>query len=111
MKPTAPATAATSPARPLLAALGRITDLFAYPLRTSHYVELVNPLWTTHQLQARVVKVWDETRDARTLTLKPGLNYDYLSAPVAFDRVCVVASGKEIPIEDWSVRFTAALSG
>lgn len=60
---------------PVLSAIGRITDLFAYPLRTSHYVDLVNPLWTTHQLQARVVKVWDETRDARTITLKPGLNW------------------------------------
>lgn len=55
--------------------ISAITDLFAYPLRTSHYVELVNPLWTTHKLQARVEKLWDETRDARTLTLKPGLNW------------------------------------
>ena len=52
-----------------------ITDYFAYPLRTSHYVELVNPLWTTHTLQARIEKVWDETKDARTLTLRPGLNW------------------------------------
>jgi stearoyl-CoA 9-desaturase NADPH oxidoreductase len=59
----------------LLDRLSVITDLFAYPLRTSHYLELVNPLWTTHALQARVEKVWDETRDARTLTLKPGLNW------------------------------------
>jgi ferredoxin-NADP reductase len=59
----------------LLSAITRITDLFTFPLRTSHYVELVNPLWTTHQLQARVMEVWDETRDARTITLKPGLNW------------------------------------
>ena len=52
-----------------------ITDLFAYPLRTSHYLELVNPLWTTHALQARVEKVWDETKDSRTLTLRPGVNW------------------------------------
>jgi stearoyl-CoA 9-desaturase NADPH oxidoreductase len=52
-----------------------ITDAFAWPLRTSHYLELVNPLWTTHALQARVVSVWDETADARTLTLKPGRNW------------------------------------
>ena len=55
--------------------LRALADLYTYPLRLSHYVELVNPLWTTHQLQARVVQVWDETRDARTLTLKPGLNW------------------------------------
>ena len=55
--------------------LSTLTDYFAWPLRTSHYLELVNPLWTTHKMQARVVKVWDETRDARTLTLRPGLNW------------------------------------
>lgn len=53
----------------------QLTDAFAWPLRTSHYLELVNPLWITHALQARVVSVWDETADARTLTLKPGANW------------------------------------
>src|SRR5436190_6060158 len=52
----------------------KVTDLFAWPLKTSHYLELVNSLWTTHALQARVEKVWDETRDALTLTLRPGYN-------------------------------------
>jgi ferredoxin-NADP reductase len=50
----------------------RFVDMFAYPLRHSHYLELVNPLWTNHTLQARVEKVWDETRDSRTITLRPG---------------------------------------
>jgi stearoyl-CoA 9-desaturase NADPH oxidoreductase len=67
--------AVTRPRTSLWSRISAVTDLFAYPLRTSHYVELVNPLWTTHKLQARVVKVWDETKDARTLTLKPGLNW------------------------------------
>lgn len=58
-----------------LAKLSAITDMFAYPLRTSHYVELVNPLWTTHRLQAKVVDVWDETKDARTITLRPGAHW------------------------------------
>ena len=53
----------------------KLADRFAYPLRTSHYLELVNPLWAGHALKARVVKVWDETKDARTLTLKPGINW------------------------------------
>jgi ferredoxin-NADP reductase len=53
----------------------RALDSFAFPLRASHYVELVNPLWSTHKMQARVEKVWDETKDARTITLKPGLNW------------------------------------
>jgi ferredoxin-NADP reductase len=64
-----------APKRSLFSAISAVTDYFAFPLRTSHYVELVNPLWTTHKLQARVMKVWDETKDARTLTLKPGLNW------------------------------------
>jgi ferredoxin-NADP reductase len=59
----------------IAARLTALTDLFAWPLRTSHYLELVNPLWTTHALQARVEQVWDETRDARTLTLRPGRNW------------------------------------
>jgi ferredoxin-NADP reductase len=55
--------------------IGRVTDWFAFPLRTSHYVELVNPLWASHALQARVERVWDETKDARTITLRPGVNW------------------------------------
>ncbi len=66
---------ASPPRRGWLSRLRAIADLYTYPLRFSHYVELVNPLWTTHQLQARVVGVWDETANARTLTLKPGLNW------------------------------------
>lgn len=56
-------------------ATSAFTDAFAWPLRTSHYLELVNPLWSTHALQARVEQVWDETADARTLTLRPGRNW------------------------------------
>lgn len=67
-------TPAKSP-RSLYSVISAVTDYFAWPLRTSHYVELVNPLWTTHTLQAKVVKVWDETKDARTLTLRPGINW------------------------------------
>jgi len=55
--------------------LQRISDvvgLMATPLRPSHYLELVQPLWSTHRLQARVESVWDETSDTRTLTLRPG---------------------------------------
>ena len=64
-----------SPSRAAFSRLGALTDMFAWPLRTSHYLELVNPLWTTHKLQARVVDVWDETASARTLTLRPGRNW------------------------------------
>jgi ferredoxin-NADP reductase len=53
-------------------ALAGLADMFAYPLRHSHYLELVNPLWTEHVLKARVVGVSDETDGTRTLTLRPG---------------------------------------
>src|SRR4051812_50052404 len=52
-----------------------VVNLFATPLQASHYVELVNPLWSSHKLQARVEAVWDETSDARTITLRPGRNW------------------------------------
>lgn len=65
----------TSTSNPWLSRLRALADLYTYPLRVSHYAELVNPLWTTHVLQARIVQVWDETKDARTLTLKPGRNW------------------------------------
>ncbi len=57
------------------ARLESIADYLAYPLRSSHYLELINPLWSSHALQARVEAVWDETKDARTLTLRPGINW------------------------------------
>lgn len=47
-------------------------NLFTTPLKISHYLELVKPLWISHKLQARVVDVWDETKNARTITLRPG---------------------------------------
>ena len=50
---------------------GWFSSLFT-PLKASHYLELVNPLWNYRQLQARVESVWDETPDCRTLTLRPG---------------------------------------
>ncbi len=53
------------------ARLLRVLDAFAWPLRTSHYLELVNPLWATHSLRARVEEVHDEAAGARTLRLRP----------------------------------------
>jgi ferredoxin-NADP reductase len=66
------ATGPTRDGRALGRRLAGVADLFAWPLRVSHYLELVNPLWSTHALRARVEAVVDETADARTLTLRPG---------------------------------------
>jgi ferredoxin-NADP reductase len=46
-------------------------DRFAWPLRASHYLALVNPLWTP-ALRARIEAVWEEARDVRTLRIRPG---------------------------------------
>jgi ferredoxin-NADP reductase len=51
--------------------VAKIANYFSYPLRVSHYVELVNPLLASHKLQAKVIDIWDETNDARTITLQP----------------------------------------
>lgn len=70
-----------------------VLDMFAYPLRTSHYVELVNPLWSTYQMQAQVVDVWDETKDARTITLRPGVNWR-LNRPGQHVRIGIPIEGR-----------------
>ena len=67
-----------APAAPRSTLRDRLTgaaDLFAWPLRLSHYLELVSPLWSTHTTWARVVDVIDETADARTLVLRPGRGF------------------------------------
>ena len=74
-------------------ALASLADMFAYPLRHSHYLELVNPLWTRHVLKARVVGVWDDTADTRTLTLRPGRGWRSHRAG-QFVRVGVPIEGK-----------------
>ncbi len=81
------------PQKGWLARLAAITDMFAYPLRTSHYVELVNPLWTTHRMHAKVVDVWDETKDCRTITLQPGANWR-LHRPGQHIRVGIPVDGR-----------------
>ena len=70
-----PSARATESKVPLRSRLAKIADYFSYPLRVSHYVELVKPLWSSHKLQAKVIDVRDETKDARTITLQPGLQW------------------------------------
>jgi stearoyl-CoA 9-desaturase NADPH oxidoreductase len=76
-------------------AAAAVGDALAWPLRASHYLELVNPLWSTHALQARVESVWDETDDARTLVLKPGRNWRS-HRPGQHIRVGVAIDGKQL---------------
>lgn len=55
-----------------LAPLARLADHFAWPLQASTYLGLVHPRWSSQALHARVESLRDETRDVRTLTLRPG---------------------------------------
>ena len=71
----------------------RIVNLFSTPLKVSHYLELVNPLWVSHKLQACVVDTWDETKNARTITLQPGRNWR-THRPGQYIRVGVPIDGK-----------------
>lgn len=59
----------------LTSRIASFVDSFTSPLKFSHYLELLSPLLATHKLQARVVKIWDETKDSRTLTLKPSRSW------------------------------------
>lgn len=59
-------------ARSAWSPLADVAGLLTTPLRPSDYLELLNPLWSRRTLRARVVRVRDETADARTLTLRPG---------------------------------------
>lgn len=46
--------------------------LFTSPLLPDHYLELVNPLWSTRELRGRIEQVERETPNAVTVLIKPG---------------------------------------
>jgi stearoyl-CoA 9-desaturase NADPH oxidoreductase len=84
-------TSRETPRRPRWA---RLADAFAWPLRTSHYLGLVDPRWSSHTLKARVEGLEDQTREARTLTLRPGRGWRGHRAG-QFVRVGVSIAGRQ----------------
>lgn len=95
--------------------LGALADRLVYPLRVSHYLELLRPRWATHVRWARVQAVRDETDEARTLTLSPGAGWrthaagQYVSVgvPIAgriYTRTYSISSAPERP--DGAVTIT-----
>ncbi len=46
------------------------------PFLPDDYLSMVNPLWTTRELRARVVSVTPEAAGAASLVLKPGLGWE-----------------------------------
>src|SRR5262249_52520768 len=71
----------------------RAISSFTSPLLPDDYLELINPLWSTRELRGRVVGVTRETRNAVTVTIKPGWEWpghqagQYVRLGVAVDGV------------------------
>jgi ferredoxin-NADP reductase len=72
-----------------------VVGLVATPLAPSHYLKLVDPLRATHVRSARVESVWDETEDARTLTLRPGAGWRRHRAG-QYVRIAVDVDGRQV---------------
>jgi ferredoxin-NADP reductase len=66
---------------------------FTSPLQIDDYLELVNPLWSTRELRGRVERVERETRNAVTVLIKPGWEWEahrpgqYVRLGIAVDGV------------------------
>ena len=60
----------------LLDTVVRRSAAFTTPFLPDDYLALVNPLWNTRELRARVMSVTPEAAGAATLVLKPGLGWE-----------------------------------
>jgi|SRR5580692_1100258 ferredoxin-NADP reductase len=54
----------------------RLIRPFTSPLLPDHYLELVNPLWSTRELRGRIERVERETPNAVTVLIKPGWEWE-----------------------------------
>src|SRR3712207_1673229 len=67
------------PARPALSALRdralRLAELVTTPLLPADYLDMVSPLRAGADLRGRVEAVHRETRDAATLVIRPGADW------------------------------------
>jgi ferredoxin-NADP reductase len=54
----------------------RLVRPFTSPLLPDHYLELVNPLWSTRELRGRIERVERETPNAVTVLIKPGWEWE-----------------------------------
>ena len=82
-----------SPSRSLWSRALDVVSLAATPLRPSDYLELVAPSRAGRGIHARIESVWDETEDARTLTLRPGRGWR-AHVPGQFVRLGAVIGGR-----------------
>ena len=52
-------------------ALLGLTRTFTSPLQIDHYIEMINPMWSTLELRGKVVEIKRETGNAATIVIKP----------------------------------------
>src|SRR4051794_10397989 len=50
--------------------------MLSTPLLPDDYLELINPLWSTRELRGRIVRIDHETRDAATVLIQPGYEWE-----------------------------------
>ena len=60
---------------PLQRRVLRALEALSTPLLPSDYLEMINPLWSTRELKGRIEEVRHETREAATVTIKPGYSW------------------------------------
>ena len=71
--------------------LDAVRSLFT-PLLPDDYLEMINPLWSTRELRGRVERIERQTRDAVTIVIKPGADWDR-HRPGQYLRVGVIVDG------------------
>ena len=71
----------------------RVADVLAYPHGVDRYLEVLNPLWSTTEVKARVEAVTYLTADSVTLTLRPNSNWQGF-VPGQFVQLTVSIDGK-----------------
>ena len=72
----------------------RAAARFTTPLLPDDYLLLLNPLWSARELRGRVVKVVQETSDAVTLVIRPGLGWGFDHRPGQYVGIGVQVDGR-----------------
>ena len=67
---------------------------FTTPLLPDDYLLLLNPLWSARELRGRIVSVQQETADAVTLVIRPGLGWSFAYSPGQYVGIGVQIDGR-----------------
>ena len=71
----------------------RVAGVLSYPHGVDRYLEVLNPLWSTTEVRARVEKIEHLTADSVTVTLQPNTNWQGF-IPGQFVQLTVSIDGK-----------------